>query len=213
MMPLNHILRKCTAGCNLSKLQENIKHSMYVDDIKLFCQKRIGNPNTNSDNIQSSYWNGIRQRKMHHVSYEKSQTTHDRRRRTTKSSSHQNTRRKGSLHILGDIGSWQHKTIGYERKKLKSVSQKSQNITREKLDSKNIVKMTITWVFSLVRYLGPFLKWTREKLKQMDQRKRKPITMHKVLHSRDDIDSLYLSRRESRRWLASIEDSVVDTSI
>ena len=37
-MPLNHILRKCTAGYKLSKSQERINHLMYKDDIKLFAQ-------------------------------------------------------------------------------------------------------------------------------------------------------------------------------
>ena len=36
--------------------------------------------------------------------------------------------------------------------------------------------------------------------------------MHKVLHPRDDVNRLYVSRREGGRGLASIEDSV-DTSI
>ena len=36
MMPLNHILRKCTAGYKLSILQEKINHLMYMDNIKLF---------------------------------------------------------------------------------------------------------------------------------------------------------------------------------
>ena len=36
--------------------------------------------------------------------------------------------------------------------------------------------------------------------------------MHKALHPRDDVDRLYVSRKEGGRWLASIEDSV-DASI
>ena len=36
--------------------------------------------------------------------------------------------------------------------------------------------------------------------------------MHQALHARDDIDRLYVSRKEGGRELASIEDSV-DTSI
>ena len=32
--------------------------------------------------------------------------------------------------------------------------------------------------------------------------------MHKALHSRDDVDRLYVSRKEWERGLASIEDSV-----
>ena len=46
----------------------------------------------------------------------------------------------------------------------------------------------------------------------MDQRPRKLMTMHKVLHPRDDVDRLYISRKEGGRGLASIEDSV-DESI
>ena len=38
MIPLNHILRKCTAGYRLSKLQEKINYLMYMDDIKLFAK-------------------------------------------------------------------------------------------------------------------------------------------------------------------------------
>ena len=36
MMPLNLILRKCTAGYKLSKPQEKNNHLMYMGDIKLF---------------------------------------------------------------------------------------------------------------------------------------------------------------------------------
>ena len=38
------------------------------------------------------------------------------------------------------------------------------------------------------------------------------MTMHKALQPRDDVDRLYVSRKEGGRGLASIEDSI-DTSI
>ena len=38
------------------------------------------------------------------------------------------------------------------------------------------------------------------------------MTMHKALHPRDDVDRLYVSRKEGGRGLVSIEDSV-DVSI
>ena len=38
MMPLNHILRKCTAGYRLISSQEKINHLMYMDDIKLLAK-------------------------------------------------------------------------------------------------------------------------------------------------------------------------------
>ena len=46
----------------------------------------------------------------------------------------------------------------------------------------------------------------------IDQRKRKLMTMHKALHPIDDVDRLYVSRKERVRGLASIKDSV-DESI
>ena len=46
----------------------------------------------------------------------------------------------------------------------------------------------------------------------MDQRTRKLLTMHKALQPRDGADSLYESRKEGGRGLASSEDSV-DASI
>ena len=38
MMPLNHIIRKCTGGYTLKKSPEKINHLIYMDDIKLFAQ-------------------------------------------------------------------------------------------------------------------------------------------------------------------------------
>ena len=38
LMPLNSILRKCTAGYKLSKSQEKINPLMYIDDIKLYAK-------------------------------------------------------------------------------------------------------------------------------------------------------------------------------
>ena len=43
MMPLNHTLRKYTAGYKLSKVQEKFKHLMYMDDIKLFAKNDVVN--------------------------------------------------------------------------------------------------------------------------------------------------------------------------
>ena len=77
-----------------------------------------------------------------------------------------------------------------------------------KFYSRNLVKGIITWAVPLIRYSEPFLKWTREELKQMNQRTRKLMTMHKTLHLRDDVDSPYVSRKVGGRGLASIENSV-----
>ena len=64
----------------------------------------------------------------------------------------------------------------------------------------------------LVRYSGPFLKWTKDELRQMDQRRKKLMTMHKALHPREGVDRLYVFRKEGEKGLASIENNV-DASI
>ena len=88
----------------------------------------------------------------------------------------------------------------------------TRKLLETKLSSRNLIKGINTWAVPLIRYSGPFLKWTRDELKQMDQRTRKLMTMHKALHPRDDVDRLYVSRKEEGRRLASIEDSI-DTKI
>ena len=56
--------------------------------------------------------------------------------------------------------------------------------------SRNLIKGINTWAVPNVRYSGLFLKWTRDELKQMDQRTRKLMTVHNALHPRDKIDRL-----------------------
>ena len=132
MLPLNHILRKCTARYKLSKLQEKIRLLIYMDDTKPFAKnEKELEILIQTKNIQSRYRNGIWRRKRRHACNERWQMTHDGRSRTTKSSNNQNARRKGNL--LGVIRSWYYQTSGNKRKKIpKRVSQKSQKITRDK---------------------------------------------------------------------------------
>ena len=75
-------------------------------------------------------------------------------------------------------------------------------------EKRNLIEGINTWADSSAL----FLKWTREELQLMDQKKRKLMTMPKTLHRSDDIERLYVSRKHGVIGLACIEDSV-DTSI
>ena len=59
-----------------------------------------------------------------------------------------------------------------------------------------IIMIINNWAIPLVRYLGLFLKWTRDELILMDQRIRKLRMMNKALHARDDTEGLYASRKK-----------------
>ena len=104
------------------------------------------------------------------------------------------------------------KQVQMKDKIRKEYLRRNRKLLETKLSSRNLIKGINTWAVPLVRYLGPFLKWTRDELKQMDQRTRKLMTIHKALHPSDDVDRLYVSRKKGGRGLASIEDSI-DTSI
>ena len=79
---------------------------MYIDDTKLVAknEKKIGNPNINSENVQSRYKMGIWHRKMRHANNKKRQTKYDVKSQTTKSNN-QNAQRKGNRRIFRNIGS------------------------------------------------------------------------------------------------------------
>ena len=181
---------------------------IYMDDIKNFSKnEKELETQIQTENIQSRYRNGIWHRKICHASNQKWQTTHNGRYRTTKSSTHLNPRRKENLLILGDIGRWHHQANRKERKtkqNKKRIFQKNQNITRDKTLLQELCQRNKYLGCLPCRILGTIL--------EVNQRRRKLMTMHKGLHPRNDVDRLYTSRREAGRGLASIKDSV-DTSI
>ena len=96
--------------------------------------------------------------------------------------------------------------------KEKKIKRRTRKLLETKLLSRNLIKRINTWAVPRVRYSGPFLRWTREELQQINQRTRKLMTMHKALHPRDDVDRVYVSRKEGGRGLSSIQDSV-DASV
>ena len=104
------------------------------------------------------------------------------------------------------------KQVERKNKIQKEYLRRTRKQLETKLPSRNLIKRINTWAVLIVRYSEPFLKWTRKKLWQIDQRTRKLMTVHKALHPKDDVDRLYIPRKEGGRGIGSIEDSV-DTSI
>ena len=78
----------------------------------------------------------------------------------------------------------------------KEYLRRIRKLLETKLGSKNPIKRINTWVDLLVRFSWPFLKWMKKELRQMDQRKKKLITIHKALHPRDDIDYICQEKEE-----------------
>ena len=88
------------------------------------------------------------------------------------------------------------KKVEMKNKIQKEYLRRTRKLLETKLNCRNLIKGINTWAVPIVRYSGPFLKWTRDELAQIDQRTRKLITMYKALHPRDDVDRLYVPRKE-----------------
>ena len=89
------------------------------------------------------------------------------------------------------------KQVEMKAKIQKEYLRRTRKLLEIKLSSRNLIKGINTWVIPLVRYSGPFLKWTRDELRQMDQRTRKLMTMHKALHPETTLtDYMYQEKRE-----------------
>ena len=62
------------------------------------------------------------------------------------------------------------KQVEMKEKIQKEYLRRTRKLLETKLSCRNLIKGINTWAVPLVRYSGPFLKWTRDELKQMDQR-------------------------------------------
>ena len=214
MMPLNHILRKCTAGYKLCRSQEKINQLMYINYIKLFAKKeneletvipavRIYNQDIGREfDIEKCAMLVMKSGKRHMTD----------RMELPNQDKFRTLGENGTYKYLGILEADTIKQLEMKNKIQKEYLWRTRKLLETKLSCKNLIKGIDTWALPLVRYSGPFLKWTRDGLKNMDQRTRKLMTMHKVLYPWDDVDRIYISRKEGGREITSIEDSG-DTSV
>ena len=89
------------------------------------------------------------------------------------------------------------------KEKKKKVSNTNEKASRKQTLSQESHQTDEYLGCSLFKITGTILK--------IDQRTRKLMTMHKILHQRDDIDRFYVSRKEGGSGLTSVEDSTDTT--
>ena len=193
-MPLNYILRKCTAGYKLRRSQEKINHLIYLDDLKLFAKNekvletlihavRIYNQDIGMEFGVEKCAMPVMKSGKRHLTYGMELPNRDKIRMLGE---------KESYKYLGILEADTIKRVKMKEKIKKEYLKRTRKLFETKLCSRNLIKGINTWVVPFIRYSGPVLKWTREELKQMDQWTRKLMTMYKALHPRDDVDRLYV---------------------
>ena len=169
-MPHNHILRKCTAGYKLSRSQEKINHLMYMYDIRLFAKTEkeletlIHEFRIYSRDIGMEF--GIEKCVMlvmksgkRHMTDGMELLNHDRIRTLEGNETYK---------YLGILEADTIKQVQIKDLIRKQYLRRMRKLLETKLSRRNLIKGTNTLAVPLVRYSVPFLKWTREELKQMD---------------------------------------------
>ena len=78
-------------------------------------------------------------------------------------------------------------------------------ILKSKLNGRNKIMAVNTWAVCVMRYDAGILKWNTDELKSLARRTTKFMTMNGVLHSKSDVDRVYLSRGMGERGLISCE--------
>ena len=81
-------------------------------------------------------------------------------------------------------------------------------LTSSKLNGGNTIWAINSRSVSLVRYSAGILKWAKDKLKIIDSKTRKIMTMNRVYHPQSDTERLFIPRMEGGRGLLSIADCV-----
>ena len=203
MMPLNHILRKCAAGHKLSRSQEKINHLMYMDGIKLFAKNekelvtlilavRIYSRDIGMEFAIEKCTMLVMKSGKRHMTDGMELPNHDKIRTLEENETYK---------YLGILEADTIKQVQMKDTTRKEYLRRTRKLLETKLSSRNLIKRINTWAVPLVRYSGPFLKWTRDELKQMDQRTRKLMTMHKAETTLTDY--MYLEKREEEDLPAS----------
>ena len=78
-------------------------------------------------------------------------------------------------------------------------------VLESKLHMKSKLAAINTWKVGVLRYGTGMLQWKESELKDVDRESRKTMTMYGALHSKGDVDRLYIKSKEGVRSLMSVE--------
>ena len=172
IMPLNHILRKCTAGYKLSRSQQKVNHLMDMDDIKLFAkyEKELETLKHTiriySRDIGMEF--GVEKCAMLVMISGKRQLIDG-----------MELPNQGEIKTLAENETYKYlgmleadtiKQVEMKEKIQKEYLRRTRKLPETKLNSRNFMKGINTWAVLLVRYPDPFSsgpetnlnKWTKE---------------------------------------------------
>ena len=70
------------------------------------------------------------------------------------------------------------------------------------------MKAINTWAVTVIKYSSGIVDWKNSELCHMDRKTRKVLNMFQALHSRYNVDIIYLPRNERGKDLLSLEECI-----
>ena len=81
-------------------------------------------------------------------------------------------------------------------------------ILKSQLNGRNKVTAINTWAVAIFRYGAGIIQWKASELKDLDKKSRKTMKMYGGLHPKNDVDRMYVKRKEGGRGLMSVEQCI-----
>ena len=81
-------------------------------------------------------------------------------------------------------------------------------IRRIELNARNRIDAINSLALPVVKYSFTIINWSLTEIKKVDTKIRKLLIMHRIHHSKSDVNRLYLPRKEERRGLVQLEISL-----
>ena len=210
LIPLSLVLRNAKAAYEFSGSKEKINHLLFMDDLKLYSR--------NEKELDSFVWTihifskdvgmefGIEKSAM--LVIEKGKIVKSVGIELPDGKVIKSIQEDESYKYLGILKADRFLGEEMKLKVSKEYFRRLKKVLKSKLNGGNLVQGVNTWAVSLLRYSAAFISWRKCELQAIDRKTRKLFTIYGGLHSKSDVDRLYIPRKDGGRGLIVIENCV-----
>lgn len=207
LFPLSSMLNKSRCGYMVKNTDVRVNHLIYMDDIKIFGQRRedmeemIGIVKRFSDDICMEF--GLE--KCATASFKKGKISTSANITVENNCSIKTLEPGEAYKYLGiDEGDGiQH--VAMKDKLVQEYRRRVRLILQTELNGRNKILAIGALAVPVLQYSFCILDWTLKELKDIDRKTRKLLTIHKMHHPRADVQRLYVSRKQGGRGLCQVE--------
>lgn len=209
--PLSNTLKNSQIGFQLKhnkKTLNTINHLFYVDDLKLYAPTRnkleqlIHITEKISEDIQMKF--GLTKCKTIHI--EKGKLVNEDSIQTTSQGLIESMTVEETYKYLGIRQSTQIDKANVKKNLIKTFTERTTQIFRTQLNSKNLSKAINTYAIPTLTYSFGVISWTKTELEQLNRTVRTLMTKHRNHHPRACIQRVTLPRHLGGRGFIDIEE-------